>query len=744
MFSLFIFFSVYFTVPNNDISEVFKTKCENNKEYILYHKYVEQGNSYHQEIMDKDSNIVFDGSMSNREGSQINDFYCIDNELYLLLGESDLDGIPFIELNIYKLDDGLFIKQDSLTTVAGEYPMINGRELIYKRYSNGSFYKNSFGKVFGDEEEFINSPNYLSSQKSFYFKDIDSIIYVDKNNEKLYIQDINDRRIIFNLVVKNLYDVIKLNNKFYFLIEDTNNNIKIIDREGNLYHEYTLAQGKDIKKGFLVVNEYGIYAFILSKDKELKVLSVPNFDSSEKLVKDAYSNISDIDKDDDGYFYLKNTNTSTEVNTINGECTIPDSPILGDEIIGVLSTRPSSLTLSNFNEDLICFNSYHLEISTKEDFNSVVYGDTVTYYNVNSSVQTYLFYSNFTFDENKAYYIMIKYNGVLASSLYTYIRLIITDLGEITNFEILDVTSNSKLYTNNDMVNAKIEKLGFMDKIQLSLNENFKDENDEDILALDFKSEFSFLLPPEEKEYTYYVRPVALDDFNNNIMGGHQISSAKIILDKTPPEIVAIKPINEDFFSDNIKIKWEFSEDNLSGVKNYKIRVVDSLNNAKEEIILENIKNYYSPSVSLEKGIYTFFISSCDNAENCSTESKINFTVTIKENLKPYKPSLIRPLNRDIIETMPINISWTKSEDPENDDVSYSLVIAKDKDFSKIEFEANLINNLSKDITYLSEGKYFLKLFAVDASGNKSDNEIIEFDVIEPSSKSSNGGSCSF
>lgn len=734
MMNLLIFFSLYFTVPDNNVNILYTASCENQKEYVLT-----SNNVSDQVSIKEEGNTVFHGGISSdADNSEIRAFYCYENNLYVVIPEANDMGI-LVNLALYKLVNDNFVYISSINNVLATYATSRDNLLIYYDWNNHYFYKVNLKDDLSDIEQFFHTIDY-NSKRIIYSNSLDGIIYTN-NDDELIFKNSETEKFLDNNTNCILYDIKEFNNNLYLIYKNySSNSITIKDENQNDYFDYTLTDDENLENAFIFINELGVYAYLLINDS-LRLIYIPAFDKNHANFKEVDTNVYELFKNNDKIFYSKNDANKSDIYLIKADAGIPNMPIVDNSMIGVLSNIPASFKFSNFNQEFVYFLSYKFDIAPNENFSSVYYGDNVTYYNQNSDSQVYLFYNNFVFERDKPYYMRIKYNGIFASSTYNYIRFIITDLGEIVSFKIQDVDTNSTVYTNNEMVKINLEKIGKVDKIQLSENEDFKNNNI-DISPINFESEFNFILPEEEKEYTYYIRPVVFDE--NNLMGWHQIKTAKIILDKTPPtKPEFITENNKEFYKDNVNIRWSQVTDNLSGFKNYKIRLVNALNEELESLVLENNKDNFIPQNNLENGVYTFFISSCDNAKNCSEESKLNFTIIDKENHKPSKPSLIRPKNKDIIDSMPFNISWDKSIDIDNDDVTYSLIIAKDINFDSKESEIYLIHNLSQNIRYLAQGHYYLKLFAIDSKGAESENEIIEFDIIEPK-KSSTSSSCSF
>ncbi len=730
MINLLIFFSLYLSVPNNNPDIMYKTVCENQKEYILTANYLTSSVT-----INEGENNIFTGELPSGE---VKAFYCYQNNLYTVIPEANSMDIQ-INLILYKLIDNHFSYMESINDIIATYSVSDNNTLIYYNNSDRYFYKVVLKDNFNDSEQFLNVTDY-NLKSIFYSNHLNGIVYTNNNGNFIFKNPENEKSLT-HTGPNTLYDVKKFNDILYLIFyDDQSRKIRITDENDHIYFEYSLNDDESINNAFIFINEFGIYSFLLF-NQTLKLAYIPEFNKNMLGVKEADTNISRIFNYGNYIYYFKKNSNNTSIYRIMTNAGKPDSPVIENNMKGVLSDIPASFSFSNFNHEDIYFLSYNFSISPNESFNSVYYGDTVGYYNKNSDSQVFLFNNYFVFERDKPYYMRIKYNGILSASEYSYVRFIITDLGEITSFKIENIDTASTIYTNNEMVKAKLENLGTVNKIQFSLNENFQDNN-EDILPINFEHEFNFILPSEEKEYTYYVRPVIFD--NNNLIGGHQIKTAKIILDKTPP----VKPEfttenNKEFYKDNIEIKWEQSDDTLSGLNKYKIRLVDSLNEEIESSEINNTKNNFIPENNLIKGVYTLFLSACDNAENCTEESKLNFSIIDKENHKPYKPALIRPKNKDTINSMPFNISWSKSIDLDNDNITYSLIIAKDINFVNKESEIYLIKKLSQNITYLPQGHYYLKLFAIDDKGSKSEEEIIEFDVIEPNKTNSSSG-CSF
>lgn len=160
-----------------------------------------------------------------------------------------------------------------------------------------------------------------------------------------------------------------------------------------------------------------------------------------------------------------------------------------------------------------------------------------------------------------------------------------------------------------------------------------------------------------------------------------------------------------------------------------------------ETLIAETEELFYQFENLTENENYTFSVQACDELiELCSKLSGITVKInSIEEN--PSKPLIIYPKNNDVITKFPLNIKWNNSVDVDGDKITYHMEISNKINFETIIFQAHYFEEVEKNIEFLKDGKYYLKLYSSDETNKLSEEEIIEFEVVTNSKKSS---SCSF
>ena len=87
-------------------------------------------------------------------------------------------------------------------------------------------------------------------------------------------------------------------------------------------------------------------------------------------------------------------------------------------------------------------------------------------------------------------------------------------------------------------------------------------------------------------------------------------------------------------------------------------------------------------------------------------------------------PTLISPKESEIILEFPYVIKWNFI-----DNLNYNIIISKDIEFKNVVKDYYFIEDSKQILNYLEPGKYFLKLYAKDLSGNISRSKIIIFFV---------------
>ena len=92
----------------------------------------------------------------------------------------------------------------------------------------------------------------------------------------------------------------------------------------------------------------------------------------------------------------------------------------------------------------------------------------------------------------------------------------------------------------------------------------------------------------------------------------------------------------------------------------------------------------------------------------------------LPENKAPSTPILAAPANNLLCITNELDFQWDEAIDPEGDDVSYEIEVAKDRLFSEITHSLNT-SSTSQMITLEKGSAYYWRVRAVDSKSAESD-----------------------
>ena len=194
-----------------------------------------------------------------------------------------------------------------------------------------------------------------------------------------------------------------------------------------------------------------------------------------------------------------------------------------------------------------------------------------------------------------------------------------------------------------------------------------------------------------------------------------------------------------------------FEIKNSSGEKNFtKDRIVtlffEKLDRV-ENIEISTDSNFTTSSLLEYKDSMEYLLEDRDGVHNLyaraivkNNNKVISYTDTLSASITLNRtniktPTLIFPLDGETVREMPLTIKWNY-----NEDLNYDLIIAKDISFNEVVKEYYFINSGEQKIPYITEGEYFLKIYAKDKSDNKSLESITHFYI--ENKKSSTG--CQF
>lgn len=280
--------------------------------------------------------------------------------------------------------------------------------------------------------------------------------------------------------------------------------------------------------------------------------------------------------------------------------------------------------------------------------------------------------------------------------------------------EIIDIFWNS---VNDNLSGLKEYYIELFQNDELLLNQ----KTEKEINHIDFTKNL------KNGEYIFKIKSI------DNALNESEAKTFEFTVERTiiPPEIISE---TEKIQTLNYTIEYlqanSFSENKII----YKIY-------KNETFIAETEELFYQFDNLIENENYKFSVQACDEIiELCSDFSEVNIKVnSIEEN--PSKPILIYPKSNEVITQFPLNIDWNESSDIDGDKVTYHIEISNKINFETILFEAHYFEESQKNIEFLKDGKYYLKLYSSDETNKLSEEEIIEFEVVTNSKKSS---SCSF
>lgn len=110
-----------------------------------------------------------------------------------------------------------------------------------------------------------------------------------------------------------------------------------------------------------------------------------------------------------------------------------------------------------------------------------------------------------------------------------------------------------------------------------------------------------------------------------------------------------------------------------------------------------------------KKNIIIVFVSFCIISLSCSKDA---------ENQAPSSVQLVFPSQNLLCTDNPITFDWSEATDPENDDIKYNIIIAKDRDLADI-VENRTITNSQLLVTLDKATPYYWKVNALDVNNNQ-------------------------
>ncbi len=169
-------------------------------------------------------------------------------------------------------------------------------------------------------------------------------------------------------------------------------------------------------------------------------------------------------------------------------------------------------------------------------------------------------------------------------------------------------------------------------------------------------------------------------------------------VDKDAPNITIASPQNNDYINTKeVYVKWD-ATDSLSGINNYEVYVDGSL-------IANTTQNDYT--LNLLDGTHTIEVKAYDKAGNSNSA---NVTVTVDTVAPQVK--ITSPADGSVLNSSNVNLVWTGSD--------------QNLDHYLVYLDGKLVANTTSNSYTLSlnEGKYTVKVVAVDKAGNENASEV--------------------
>lgn len=224
------------------------------------------------------------------------------------------------------------------------------------------------------------------------------------------------------------------------------------------------------------------------------------------------------------------------------------------------------------------------------------------------------------------------------------------------------------------------------------------------------ETKFTFTLYPGT--FQWRVRPA-----NGSSEGDYQIRSIEIdtTLDLRGQEVVLRRPL-ADFATKEKSIKFYW--DKLYNADDYRLDI-KSGDWEGENVISPVIIPHDTVTINLAllpDGTYFWGIKALNNGSS-TTYSTRKFYI---DNIAPKTPVLAEPSDSTSVNDWPVTLKWTNTPDS-GSPIYDSLVVATDRYFKSESVKFNKkIEGQSESVSLTGTGKFFWKVFSVDAAGNVS------------------------
>lgn len=256
----------------------------------------------------------------------------------------------------------------------------------------------------------------------------------------------------------------------------------------------------------------------------------------------------------------------------------------------------------------------------------------------------------------------------------------------------------------------------------------FLDTNEDPIkeMVVDLEANTFALIDPLAYETTYYWKVLAIDDTRLSTVS-NQIFSFTTKEENVAPlafKLISVTNNGEDI---NLRpiLEWEEAKDPNEDELVYTIFL------DKEEdpstMIAENIsETNFELTTSLEQGVtYYWKVKASDPDGLFVFSEKVFSFTTLKDNTAPNTFSLISLVNEATGVLLMPSFEWKGSEDPDGDDVLYTLVLDINQNPVTIIAEDIENTNFTLETVLEEDTTYYWKVIATDANGSERNSEEI-------------------
>lgn len=793
---LFIWYIFNLIVTTNAVSDYSYIECNNNK-YLIY---LASTNYIIKNIITGTSN-----SLDNLDGviigsfcengniytlfsvTDVNDFDAIKLYNITELQEEYREYMGFISTYKYPLIDKYYIfyknnafyKKNVLTNEdfllknfsiqPTNFYLENNKLCV--RYKDGNYYKISLFDLTSNSEttvELRDTAITLTDYKHINENDYVAII----SNNKLIVKKNNIEFLTytFSSDISNAKMFFDSDTLYFYIFDSINKTIKILYSNGSAYN--TLEINNNVSKiktfptNIVYQRENGVQSELYSMPVDFSLLETSEIFSPSGVIQtfDSKIKIKTISRIE----FLKSINIQISTSSNFQNIVYQNDELIFDEN-SLFQTFPISFIFQN-NQP------YYIKVTYKDIFNRLSNEKISPFIIANLGnlndffIQSSINSTEYTNNENvilkfnktgEISQIQVSYNeDFLNSILFSYSNSVNFTLDAFEDIHTLyargvifdgnnyigssNIIENSIILDKTPPEKPNITNLlkyftEIIDLLWNSVNDNLSGlkeyyielfQNDEMLLNKTTEKEINhidFTKSLKNGEYVFKIKSIdnALNESEFGIFEftvQREIISPEII--STSGKIQSLSYILEYLQSNS------FSDNKIT----YKIYKNETLIDETQEL-------FYQFENLTENENCTFSVQACDELiELCSKLSEITVKInSIEEN--PSKPVLIYPKNNEVITKFPLNIKWNKSNDIDDDKVTYHIEISNKINFETVVFQAHYFEETQKNIEFLKDGKYYLKLYSSDETNKLSEEEIIEFEVVTSSKKSSG---CSF